>query len=566
MGLRGPGARGGKTRTEDVAYLWPPYTPWLKEGLTRAERVIAFIEELPITKGILADTQMKLEEFQLEFIREIYDRLTPEGRRVVRQALLSIARKNGKTGLIVGIALAHLVGPEAENRGEIGSAANDREQAALVFDEIEAIIERVPWIESITNVQRFKKLIEVTGDPPGGKGRGSVYEALSSDAKTKHGASPSLWIYDELAQSLKRELLDTLQTSQGGRAEPLGIVISTQSALASHPMSELVDYAENVNAGTIDDPTFVGRVYASPEGCDLMDREAWQASNPALGIFRDETDLETLARRAQRMPSFESAFRNLYLNQRVDAVERAINRADWEACRELVELEELLGLKCYGSLDLGSVSDLCAFSLVWPQMMASWTWQWVPKERIRERVERDRVTYDVWERAGDIIATPGRARDTKAIMRKVIWACDKFDVQAIAYDRWRIEDLIKDLDDDGIGVRNLDDWDPAERRWKRSGDGLPLIPHGQGFKEMAPAFDHFETALMEHLLKHGGNPVMRWQASNLIVEKDDAGNRKPSKRRSSDKIDGIVSLIMAVGLAMSVKPEVEEKSFWEVAS
>jgi phage terminase large subunit-like protein len=546
MGLRGPGSGGGKSRNDDLGHLWPPHTPWLKPGLSRAERVIAFIEELPVTKGILENTKFRLLEFQKEFISAIYDPVARDGRRMVRLALLSIGRKNGKTGLIVGIALAHLVGPEAENRGEIGSAANDREQAALVFEEIEAIIDRVPWMDAVTNVQRFKKLIEVIGEPPGGKGKGSVYEALSSDAKTKHGMSPSLWIYDELAQSAKRELLDTLMTSQGGRSEPLGIVISTQSARTDHPLSEMIDKGEQINAGEIDDPTFVSRLYAAPDGCDLMDRDAWCASNPALGAFRDEADLETLALRAQQSASFESAFRNLYLNQRVDAVDRAINRADWEACSEHVELGDLKGKRCFAALDLGSTSDLTALSAYWPEIYASHSWQWVPRERIRERVETDRVPYDAWERDGHIMATPGRARDNKAIIRKLVWLCDTFDVGAVGYDRWRIEDLIKELEDEGLGTI-------AEK----------LVPFGQGFKEMAPAFDDFEAVLIEHKLKHGGSPVMRWQASNLIVQRDEAGNRKPDKRRSFDKIDGVVSLIMAVGVASRSKDEKPFVSVYE---
>jgi phage terminase large subunit-like protein len=542
MGMRGPGARGGLKAAQKLADDTPVSFPWLSAALSRSGRVMAFIESLPVTKGILAGTMMKLLDFQQDFIRDIYEPTTAEGRRLVRQAVLSIARKNGKTGLIVGIALAHLVGPEAEDRGEIGSAANDREQAALVFEEIEAIVDRVPWIAAIVNVQRFKKLIEVMGTPPSGKGKGSVYEALSSDAKTKHGMSPSLWIYDELAQSAKRELLDTLTTSQGGRSEPLGIVISTQSAQTNHALSELIDYGEQVNAGVIDDPTFVCHVYAAPEGCDLLDEDAWRAANPAIGKFRDETDLRTLALRAQRTPSFESAFRNLYLNQRVDAVERAINRADWEACSEYVELGDLKGKRCFAALDLGSTSDLTALSAYWPETYASHSWQWVPKERIRERVETDRVPYDVWERDGHVIATPGRARDNKAIIRRLVWLCDNFDVGSIGYDRWRIEDLIKELEDEGLGSI-------AEK----------LVPFGQGFKEMAPAFDDFETVLIEHKLKHGGSPVMRWQASNLIVQRDEAGNRKPDKRRSFDKIDGVVSLIMAVGVAMRTKIEAPQE-------
>lgn len=544
MGLRGPGARGGKRGAEKRAKESGPVDlPWLNPVLSRAGRVMAFIETLPVTKGILAGNRMKLDAFQQAFIRDVYDPATEDGRRLVRQAVLSIARKNGKTGLIVGIALAHLVGPESEDRGEIVSAANDREQAGIIFDEIEAIIHATPWMEAACNIQRFKKVIEVIAEPPGGKGKGSTYEALSSDAKTKHGLSPSVWIYDELAQARNRDLLDALQTSQGGRAEPLGIVISTQSALANHPMSELVDYGEQVNSGAVEDPTFVCHVYQAPKDCGLLDEDGWRAANPALGTFRDYTDLKTMALRAQRLPAFEPAFRNLFLNQRVDAVARAISAADWDACAEMVPLDDLIGQECYGGLDLGSTSDLTALALYWPDKGAAWVWQWVPQERIRERVEKDRVPYDVWVKQGLITATPGRARDDTAIVRKLVEVCGLFDVRSVAYDRWRIEDLKKKLADEGV-------------------NDIPLTPHGQGFKDMAPAFDAFETALVNAHLKHGGSPVLRWQASNAVVQMDESGNRKPDKRRSSDKIDGIVSLIMAIGSAQRPEGDVMNVDDW----
>lgn len=534
MGFRGRGAVGIRELEARQAKQDKQDFPWLKPGLSRGERVIQFLETLPVTKGILCGSQMRLIESQKRFVRAIYNPAGPDGRRLVRLAVLSEARKNGKTGLVVGLALAHMVGPEAEDRGEIPTAANDREQAGIVFEELEAIIHATPWIAAITNIRRFNKAIDVIGTPPGGKGKGTIYETLTAEAKTKHGLSPSLWIYDELAQAHKRDLLDALQTSQGGRAEPLGIVISTQSAVPSHPLSELIDYGEQVNSGAIDDKTFVCHVYEAPANAGLMDEDGWREANPALGVFRDETDLRTLALRACRLPSFEPAFRNLYLNQRVDAAARAISQADWEACAAAVPLDDLIGKECFGGLDLGSTSDLTAFALYWTHCGAAHVWQWVPAERVAERSENDRVPYGVWVNDGHVIATPGRARDDTAIMRKLVQCVDSFDVREIAYDRWRIEDLQKKLVDEGVR-------------------GVPLAPHGQGFKDMAPAFDAFESALLARELKHGGSPVLRWQASNAVVQMDESGNRKPDKRRSSDKIDGIVALIMAMGRAAQYK-------------
>lgn len=524
MGRRGVGAKSikeAKKRASDA----PESHPWQAAGLSRAERVIAFIETLPVTKGILAGTKMKLIPEQVQFIREIYDPIDGDGRRIVRQAVLSEARKNGKTGLIVGIVCAHLVGPEAEDRGEIVSAANDRDQAALVFNEIEAIIDATPWMALIVNVQRFKKILEVVGIPPDGKGKGSTYEALSSDAKTKHGLSPSLWIYDELAQATKRDLLDALQTSQGGRAEPLGIVISTQSPKPTHPMSELIDYGEKIAEGLIEDATFVCHVYAAPDGCDLLDEEAWRAANPALGIFRDLTDLRTLALRATRVPSFENPFRNLYLNQRVDAEQKAIDPAEWNACGEAVDLDELRGQRCYAGLDLASVRDLASLVLYFPDCGAVLAWFWCPKAGIDKKMETDRVPYPVWVRQKLLEATPGAAIDKRYIVRRLAEIVATFDLQAVAYDRWGINDLKVILADEGIE--------------------LPLVPWGQGFASMGPAVDAFETAMLAGTLRHGMHPILRWCASNLIYGTDPAGARKPDKSRSSDRIDGMVALIMA---------------------
>lgn len=544
MGRRGVGARPVK-KAEKRASDTPATYPWQAADLSRAERVIAFIETLPVTKGILAGTKMKLIPEQVQFIREIYDPIDTDGRRVVRQAVLSEARKNGKTGLIVGIVCAHLVGPEAEDRGEIVSAANDRDQAALVFNEIEAIIDATPWMGLIVNVQRFKKIIEVVGTPPDGKGKGSTYEALSSDAKTKHGLSPSLWIYDELAQATKRDLLDALQTSQGGRAEPLGIVISTQSPKPTHPMSELIDYGEKIAEGLIEDATFVCHVYAAPDGCDLLDEAAWRAANPALGIFRDITDLRTLALRATRIPSQENPFRNLYLNQRVDAEPKAIDPAEWNACGEAVDLDELRGQRCYAGLDLASVRDLASLVLYFPDRGAVLPFFWCPKAGIDKKEETDRVPYGVWEKQKLLEATPGAAIDKRYIVRRLAEIVATYDLQAVAYDRWAINDLKVILAEEGIE--------------------LPMVPWGQGFASMGPAVDAFETAMLAGTLRHGMHPILRWCASNLIYGTDPAGARKPDKSRSSDRIDGMVALIMAIGAASSGQGEEKPKQYQIIA-
>jgi len=496
--------------------------PWRKPGLTRPERVIAFLETLPITSGTLAGQLMKLLPFQRAFIDDVYGPQTDDGRRRVRTALLSCGRKNGKTGLAAGLALCHLFGPEVETRGQVFSAAADREQAAIIFRECEAIIDATTWMMARSNVQRFHKIIEDLET-------GTIYKALSADARTKHGLAASCVIYDELAQAPNRELYDVLQTSQGTRDEPLMLTISTQSSDPNHIMSELVDYAEKIATGALQDPTFVGHVYTVPMDADPWQEMNWYLANPALGAFRSLEEMRISASRAQRIPAQEATFRALYLNQRVDADQRFLSSLDWDACAAKFDPESLRGRPCYGGLDLSSTTDLTALVLFFPEDAgAVMCWFWVPADNIGEREDRDRVPYRVWKRDGFIETTPGKAIDKRAIARRLAEVVSAFDVRAIAYDRWGIKELRRALEDEGISV--------------------PLTEWGQGFKDMSPSVAALETAVLRRELQHAGNPVLRWNISNCVVTLDAAGGRKLDKAKSVDRIDGAVALAMAQGL------------------
>ena len=356
MGRRGPGAKpesfGGQVNLFEgpqTAALKPE--TWREAGLSRPQRVIRFIEGLTITSGSLAGQPFTVRPWQRDIIEGIYGPTDETGSRLVRTALVSMPRKNGKTGLIAGLVLAHLVGPEAEQRGQIYSAAVDRDQAALIFHECVAMIDADPRLAARVNIQSFKRMITDNET-------GTVYWSLSSDARKAHGLSPSLWIFDELAQVPNRHLLDALQTATGARAEPLGVVISTQAADDNHPMSELVDYALKIESGIIEDPTFYGRVWAAPEDADAWDEQVWFDCNPALDDFRSLAEMRAAAERAKRLPTFEPAFRNLYLNQRIDSETHFITATEWNACGDPVDLAALDGRECYGGLDLSSSRDL----------------------------------------------------------------------------------------------------------------------------------------------------------------------------------------------------------------
>jgi phage terminase large subunit-like protein len=324
MGLRGPGARPLRRAKADPPAVKRRRPPWLKPGLSRAERVIAFVESLQITSGMHAGRKLKLREWQRAIVRAIY-REDRKGGRIVRTALLSMPRKNGKSQLAAALALAHLVGPESEQRGQVVSAAADRNQAALIFNELVAMIEADAAFADRCNIVRHAKRIEDVET-------GSVYQALSSDAHRVHGLSPSCVIADELAQWRGRELYDALATSQGARAEPLLVAISTQSSDPHSVMTELVSYGEQVNDGAIVDPTFHATVFTAPETADPWDEAIWFKANPGLGDFRSLEDMRALAARARRTPALEQSFRLLFLNQPVDVTAALLAPADWMAC------------------------------------------------------------------------------------------------------------------------------------------------------------------------------------------------------------------------------------------
>ena len=514
MGKRGPGA--GKLRQAAKAYDEAAFVahPWDKEGMPEHERVIAFLETLPIVSGLKAGEQLELLEFQRQFVRGVYESRTDEGDRLVRLAALSVARGNGKSALLSGLSLAHLVGPCLEPYGECYAAALDREQAGVLYRQARAYIEATPWIAARVNIRDWHK--EITDEESQ-----SVWRALTSDARKAHGLAPSFWIADEVAQWRSRELWDNLATGMGKRANAVGVTISTQAADDLHFFSEMLD-AEPV-------PSVYVQLHSAPDECQLDDLEAWQAANPALGEFLNADQFEDAAQRAIRSPSFAPSFRLLNLNQRVAAEGRFIEQADWAANGEPFDVHELEGERCFGGLDLSSTKDLTSLALYFPDHGKLLSWHWLPADTIPKRVETDRVPYDRWAADGWAEVTVGNARDDLAIAMQLADIRSRYDVQCIAFDRWQMARLMKLLSDEGID--------------------LPMKDFVPGFKSYAAAVDAFETAVLGRKMMHNNNPLLTWQAGNVIVETDPAGNRKPTKPKSFDRIDGIVAAIMACGAA-----------------
>jgi phage terminase large subunit-like protein len=482
---------------------------------TRGEQVCAFIEKYcRVPEGSLVGQPIKLAPFQRDFILAVYD-----NPRCTRRAYLSIARKNGKTALIACLLLAHLVGPVAVENSQIVSGARSRDQAALVFDLASKIIRLNPALaERIRVVPSQKKLISLT--------MGVEYRAVSAEGRTAHGLSPVLAILDEVGQVVGPQdaFVEAIETAQGAHAEPLLVAISTQAPTDGDLFSLWLD-----DARTSQDPRIVSHVYSAPTDADLLDEAGWKAANPGLGLFRSLDDLRELARKASRMPSFENAFRNLNLNGRVSAVSPFVSRSVWESCSGAPS--PMLDQTVFVGLDLSARTDLTAAVAVWEQ---DERWHvacrfWTPREGLRERAQVDRVPYDVWVRDGHLITTPGRTVDYAVVAADILdWLSD-CEIAAIAYDRWRIDLMKKEFSELGVD--------------------LPMVSFGQGFRDMSPALDTLEADLLNQRLAHGSHPVLTWCAANAIAVRDPAGNRKLDKSKTSGRIDGMVALVMARGVA-----------------
>lgn len=526
MGLRGPGARPKRNLSADRSAPKRKRKPkWMRKGLSRGDAVIAYIEGLKLTAGQHAGKPFILRPWQQKIVKAIYDPVTPEGLRETRLALITMSRKNGKTQLCAGLALAHMDGPESEPRGECYSAAADRNQAARIFREIEAFAQADPELGDRLNIQRFAKRIEVMSGP----GAGTIYEALSSDHRKGHSLSPSCAIVDELAQLPSRDLFDALMTGQGARQQPIMIVISTVSDDPLHVMNQLVADGERILSGETKDPTFKPFIFSTPADADIWDENMWKLSNPALGDFRSLDEMRAFAAKAKRIPSQLAAFKQYYLNMpAATGDDRFIGPEDWRACGAEVDRESLRGCAAWGGLDLSSTTDLTAFLLWFPESSAALPWFWLPGDDIAGREERDRVPYRQWAEEGLLTLTPGRVVDKAMVAGMLAEIASEFDVQGIGYDRWRIADLKKTLEDQGIE--------------------LPMVDFGMGFQSQGPALDALEVAILDKRFLHANHPILTWNARSARIDKDPAGNRKLSKARSRARIDGLVAAAMALGL------------------
>lgn len=494
----------------------------MARSLSQATRKVDIINKLTHTKGLHAGQSFALRPWQERLIVRPLFKTDRSGRRVYRTCLLMMPRKNGKSEIAAALAIDGLLF-DGEQGAEVYSAAADKDQAALVFNVAAQMIRNDAHLYGQCEILDSQKRIVH-------RKSGSFYRAISAEAYSKHGFNASRVIYDELHAAPSRELWDVLASSQGARDQPMLIAISTAGYDRHSILWELYAHAKKVLENPALDPTFLPIIFEAPINADWTDEKVWRKANPALGDFRSIEEMRVACARAKEIPAQENTFRRLYLNQWTEQAARWITLDAWDACRdETVSVGALRGRRCYIGMDLASTHDLTSLAAVFPSgdgddfdvLFANF----IPAENIRQRVQRDRVPYDEWVRQGMLTATPGNVVDYDAVRQQLREWQDVFDVREIAFDPWNAVDLTTRL---------------------QSQDGFACVPVRQGFASLSAPTKSLEKAILSKQLRHDGNPVARWAVSNVAIEMDPAGNLKVSKKVSTERIDPVAALVMAV--------------------
>ena len=495
-----------------------------------AQLVIDFFGLLRHSKGEWAGQIIRLEPWQQFVLWTLFgwkreDPDTGQAVRRFRTSYLEVARKNGKSTLGAGLG-NYLLVADGEPGAEVYSAAVKRDQARITHSEATRMVKASPALRKRITIFRDNLHIQNTA---------SKYEPLSSDYNSLDGLNIHGAIVDELHAHRTRGLWDVLDTSTGSRRQPLMFAITTAGYNRQTICWELHEYTQKIVDGVVEDDSFFGAIYALDEDDDWEDEGLWLKANPNLGVSKKWDDMRRKAARAREMPSALNTFLRRELDFWTQAETRWVPLDHWQACGQHVDESGLRGRTCYGGLDLSTNTDLSALVLVFPPPTEEDRYQvlcrfWIPEENVLERVRHDRVPYDAWLRQGYLEATPGNVIDYAWILARIDEDMQQYDLREIAFDRWGATKIQTDLME--LGGEEF------------------MVQFGQGYVSMSPPMKELEKLILGHRLAHGNHPVLTWMAHNLVALQDPAGNIKPDKAKSLERIDGMVALIMALDRAI----------------
>jgi phage terminase large subunit-like protein len=488
----------------------------------KAQRAASFINCLKHTKGQWRGVPFDLLPWQDKIIRDIFGNVKENGYRQYNTAYIEIPKKNGKSELAAAVALLMTCG-DNEWGAEVYGCASDRQQASIVFDVAVEMVEQCPALKKrIKPIMSVKRLVY--------KPTNSFYQVLSAEAYTKHGLNVHSVVFDELHAQPNRELFDVMTKGSGdARTQPLFFLITTAGTDRNSICFEQHQKAIDIIEGRKIDKSFYPAIYGIADDDDWTDEKNWYKANPSLGHTIDIEKVRTAIQSAKENPAEENIFRQLRLNQWVKQSVRWMPMDIWDKCSFAVDADKLKGRECYAGLDLSSTNDITAFVLIFPPTTEDDKYYvlpyfWIPEDNLKLRVKRDHVPYDVWQKKGFLKTTEGNVIHYGFIETFIEELGKKYNIKEIAFDRWGAVQMVQNLE----------------------GLGFTVVPFGQGYKDMSPPTKELMKITLEKKLAHGGHPVLKWMMDNIFVRTDPAGNIKPDKEKSTEKIDGAVALIMAL--------------------
>ncbi|WP_300009711.1 terminase TerL endonuclease subunit [uncultured Roseobacter sp.] len=540
---KGHGRHGPKVRPRGVGQsaiwdadrnVWVSGEYWFDESAAQAA-VDFFPQYLRLTSGEWSGKPFELEDWQQdEIVRPLFGWKRPDGTRRFRRCYVWVPRKNGKTELAAGIALLMLLG-DAEDGGEVYSIAADKDQAKIVFDKATAMVGKSDVLND--DLVCLKTAIYCGA-------LNASFKPLSGSGKGKHGMAASGLIGDEIHEWPNGDLYQFMHDSQGNRRQPLEFLISTAGKKGGYG-SEIFDECEKIIDGVLDDPETLVVIYAADEQDDWTQETTWFKANPNLGVSKKLETMRSDARRALQSPRLENSFKAYHLNiwseqavrwLPIDMADDTGRRFGWKYCAGPVgwkSLEfELVGKRCFSGIDLSSINDLTALihwfpvqqGLDVPAIVARF---FKPHDLVEEHRKRDKLPYDLWAKNGALLTTPGNVVDYAFLKQTLFDDAERFEIENIGVDRYNATQTTIEI----------------------AQEGLPIEYFQQGFISMSPPSKELERLVMSNALHHGDHPILARHAQVVAVDEDPAGNIKPTKAKSTQRIDGIVGLVNAIGVA-----------------